>query len=353
MSKSDSRRHDRFFRATFSVPAVAQEYIEYFLPKELSQSLDPSTLHLQKESFLDEDMKEHLADVVYRCGSSKKEWEFTLLFEHKSYPPRFLWLQLLRYQANAYYSQTLEPGFQKKFRPVLLVVIYHGPKKWKEREIEGDFDGLNDLVRGLLPRVRFILSDLNNYSEEDLLQKGDLLRSLTLSMKLSREESVVKKLDLILEGMDPEKSASNETVKYLYRQVLLYLRAGVTNKNNFMSAIKKLNQSKQEKFVSIYELMFQDVEADAIKKGRQEGIREGLGKGIEQGIEQGMAVGKMKGKTEGSLEKAFEVFRRGLEAGLELSLVTELTGISPQQAQAWKAMLDRDPGAKWKAEDLG
>ena len=93
-----SNPHDRYFREIFSDPVVAQDLLRNYLPSQVVESLDLTTLVLQKESFIDEDLRQHFTDLLYtvqqRNGAPAQVY---ILFEHKSYPDRLTSFQLLRY----------------------------------------------------------------------------------------------------------------------------------------------------------------------------------------------------------------------------------------------------------------
>ncbi len=49
--------HDKFFRSTFGQVKVASNFLSNYLPKDLVNIIDMSTLEPQKESFLDEGLR--------------------------------------------------------------------------------------------------------------------------------------------------------------------------------------------------------------------------------------------------------------------------------------------------------
>ena len=93
--------HDKLFKAVFSEPDVVASLIEDLFPPELAQNLDTSTLVLANGSFVDEELAEHFADLVFNCQTTDKTpFQLALLLEHKSYTDANIHLQLLRYDIS-------------------------------------------------------------------------------------------------------------------------------------------------------------------------------------------------------------------------------------------------------------
>ena len=59
--------HDRFFKETFSRRRVVAALVDELLPQALRQRLNTDTLDLTNASFVDEELGEHWADLVYEC----------------------------------------------------------------------------------------------------------------------------------------------------------------------------------------------------------------------------------------------------------------------------------------------
>jgi hypothetical protein len=57
--------HDRFFKAVFGRTEVAAEFLERYLPAEVAATVDWATLRPEKETFLDPQLTQHPADLLY------------------------------------------------------------------------------------------------------------------------------------------------------------------------------------------------------------------------------------------------------------------------------------------------
>ena len=90
---------DKFFKAVFSVTENAIDYISKELPTDVVNRLNFDTLKLEKESFIDEKLKDTFADLIYSVKlKSDKEIKISLLFEHKTLQPQ---ASGIRHQASS------------------------------------------------------------------------------------------------------------------------------------------------------------------------------------------------------------------------------------------------------------
>jgi predicted transposase/invertase (TIGR01784 family) len=72
--------HDRFFKAVFGRTEVAAEFLEQYLPAEVAATVDWATLRAEKESFLDPQLTQHPADLLYPANSSYPRRRVSMLF---------------------------------------------------------------------------------------------------------------------------------------------------------------------------------------------------------------------------------------------------------------------------------
>lgn len=57
--------HDAFFKQYLSQPAVARDFLQQYLPADLTALLDLSQLRLEKDSFVDEKLRSYFSDLIY------------------------------------------------------------------------------------------------------------------------------------------------------------------------------------------------------------------------------------------------------------------------------------------------
>lgn len=68
--------HDKLFRHSLSLPKVARQFLEAWMPPEFLRLVNWSTLSVQKVSGTDESLKELREDVVYRIEVKGRPMHF-------------------------------------------------------------------------------------------------------------------------------------------------------------------------------------------------------------------------------------------------------------------------------------
>lgn len=124
--------HDAFAKAVMSNIENARDFFNGVLPAELKQAVDLSALQEEKDSYIDETLSEYYSDIVYSCRYRENTVKLVLLFEHKSYLPKYPHFQVLRYKLNIW------QWHEKNRKPppaVIPVVLYHGTEKWAKRQL--------------------------------------------------------------------------------------------------------------------------------------------------------------------------------------------------------------------------
>ena len=122
--------HDKFFKETFSRLEIARDFVLHYVPPEITALLDPETLEISKDSFVDEELKERFSDLLYQVDLKKKGSVFIyLLFEHKSYSDPEVALYLLMYMVRIW-MQYLKQEKKRPLPTILPLVVYHGKTQW-------------------------------------------------------------------------------------------------------------------------------------------------------------------------------------------------------------------------------
>lgn len=97
---------------------LARDFLLQFLPAELREQLDLSTLAHDKSTFVNPALKEAFTDSVFSVKLRKggeKECLISILVEHKSYADDLAAFQILHYLAQGYHQQ-LKDGQKRGFR---------------------------------------------------------------------------------------------------------------------------------------------------------------------------------------------------------------------------------------------
>ncbi len=140
--------------------------------------LEPGSLTITKDSFIDEALAEHYSDLLYRVQlKAGKEAYVYLLFEHKSAPAPRVALDLLRYLVRIW-DFLGKRGAKTQLPAILPLVIYHGKARWR---IARSFSRLIDapeVFKPYIPDFTYLLTDLSHLSDEKI--KGEVILRMGL-----------------------------------------------------------------------------------------------------------------------------------------------------------------------------
>ena len=296
-----SKPHDRFFRETFSHPDVSSDFLNNYLPPEVIRHIDLQSLELIKDSFIDNELRDHFSDILckVRLFSGDHAYVYTLL-EHKSWPDALVAFQILRYMTRIWEQDFRNYEAEKKkknkkvkkpkselFRPILIipVVIYHGQLKWN---IAKNFSSLFDCAHELkfcIPDFSYILCDISCYKDEEI--RGILmLRISLLLMKYIFREDLADRLPEVL-SLFQELINQTSGVEYL-KTVLTYLVRGtdkVSEEELSRALASALNSKGDELMATLAEKWIKEGEKKGEKKGLIKGEKKALLESIEAGLE--------------------------------------------------------------------
>ena len=93
-------RHDAVFRKSMENPIVAKEIFNAHLPVEVKSLINTDTLKLEKESFVEKNLKAKISDVLFSVKTEAGDAYLYLLLEHQSSPDHWMALRLFRYMIN-------------------------------------------------------------------------------------------------------------------------------------------------------------------------------------------------------------------------------------------------------------
>jgi predicted transposase/invertase (TIGR01784 family) len=152
--------YDAVFRTAFSQPESARELALNVLPGDYAARLAGAAITVEPETLIDPELAAYQSDILIRAESPEDSrkgaspWYLYVLFEHKSYPDRWVSLQLLRYVAAVYAKQPA--AVSGKLAEVVPVVIYHGTQEWRYPLEFADLVGSADSPAGKPPQSEHV-----------------------------------------------------------------------------------------------------------------------------------------------------------------------------------------------------
>ncbi|MBS0421599.1 MAG: Rpn family recombination-promoting nuclease/putative transposase [Proteobacteria bacterium] len=191
--------HDAFFKQVLGDPELAGRFLREHLPAAVVEQLGPEMPEPLPASFVDEELRQHHSDLLFRLRLKAGGDAFAyLLLEHKSSCDDGTRLQLLRYVVRLLTTLYEQNGGTLPLPPVVSVVAHQGPGEWTAScEFADLFGDVSPTLRPYLPSFRHSLVDLPAIADENLSTMARL-RALLKALKYARRPESPERLDIIL-----------------------------------------------------------------------------------------------------------------------------------------------------------
>lgn len=317
--------HDHYFRSSMSDLRVAKEFFQTHLPESILSIIDLNALRLQKASFVDENLRELMADMLYAVNFNQELGYLYVLVEHQS-PDRLMAFRLRRYIFRIM-SEHLKKKKTTTLPIVIPLVFYNGKKPYPYSTDVFDLFGEHKALARETLLQPFHLIDVTQIPDEDLkkLQWAGVMEFVQKHIFDKDFIPILKELAPLLRNLEVinEKDYLFSTMTYIFE----------TNVADTKEAAKIIRQSMSKSTGE--ELM---TWAEQLKnEGFQEGLFEGEMKGHDRGRFEGMLEGKLEGKQEGKLEGKLEekqnIAKKLLQQGIDVNLIVAVTGLMPEELE--------------------
>jgi predicted transposase/invertase (TIGR01784 family) len=259
--KTTINPHDNFFKVAFSTLEVVEGYLQAFLPKELVEKIQISSLEQDNTVYVTSSLKSYFSDVVWQCVYGEKtQIKIAFLFEHKSFQPQYPHLQLLRYQLEVWQKNM---DNHQALMPIIPIIVYHNKeeKAWVKKDFYEYFEGVDENLKKFLPSFDYKLTDLTQYSDEQIFsfQQSLLVKSLLTLRFGSKADWVLSHFKLLFVAIE-----NDEATEYL-RNFFFAQFVYVMNNNDFEKS--EINNIVEQLPNSTTMTAYQIIENQGIEKG--------------------------------------------------------------------------------------
>lgn len=303
--------HDKFFKKTFGDVAIAKDFLNNYLPQSIREIIDIKTLEPQKDSYIDEDLKESFSDLLFKTDINSREGYLYLLFEHKSYPSQDIAFQLLKYMVRIWDTKIKEAG---QLPIIIPLVIYHGKDSWNVEPTLGKiilgYDDLPQDVRVLVPNYKHLLYDFSRFTDEEI--KGEIRNKIAMMiMRDIQKKGINAILEILFEASNLMEQFTDKKTGLEYFETLVKYVFGARSdfsKSDYNELVKKVETTYpegSEVIMTLAELF------------REEGMEKGMEKGMEVGAKQ----------------KVVEVVQNGIREGIEYKVIAKITGLPLEEIE--------------------
>ncbi|GAG97906.1 unnamed protein product [marine sediment metagenome] len=128
MTKNCPTPHDHFVRSAMVDIRISKDFLKQHLPESIKKIIDLDSLKPQKETFITDDLKEHIADMLYAVNFSGEEGYLYILVEHESSIETMMPWRLLKYMISIMDNHLKKTG-EKQLPIVYPILFYSGNKK--------------------------------------------------------------------------------------------------------------------------------------------------------------------------------------------------------------------------------
>ena len=300
--------HDAIFKHFLRHDAIARDFLQAHLPRELLAQCHLETLQLASGSFVEENLRASYSDILYALQTRDGPGYIYVLIEHQSTPDKLMPFRLMRYTLAAM-QQHLDAG-HSTLPLVIPMLFYHGsisPWPYRMNWLEL-FD--NATLANRLYTQDFPLVDITVMPDSEIMahQRMAMLELLFKHIRQRDLASLQEQLGALLIENWLTPSQLEALIAYM-------LQAGsASHPEALLCTLAQYSPQHKEQLMTIAEWL------------AEEGRKKGIVQGIEQGIEQGEALGRR--------DEAQKIARNMLNAGLSAALVQQLTGLNADDLTA-------------------
>lgn len=280
---NNPRFRDSSSKIIFADNILSSQFLRDYADMEILRKIQPEDIEDVSERYVPLYSTERNSDTVKRVDISKylpqqdvRPLKLPLyiisLVEHKTQVEYNVIMQLLRYMVHIWedYEKEMEkmhPGISKRkefqYPPILPIVYYEGTDRWTASTDLADRIFCGKLLDKYLPHFRYQLVTLQDYSNEELLAKGDEISLAMLINKIQTFEDLSAFTGL------PEKqleSILKDTPEYLLGTLTDILRALLYHmnlpENEVEGAVAKIKERKMG-------LLFENAKLDIQEERRK------------------------------------------------------------------------------------
>ena len=199
------KEKDKSFKVLFEVKDQFIQLLKTYIKDDWVKETRKGNIELVDKEFTTINLEERRADVVYKIKLKQQEIYFFLL-EFQSSVDKMMPFRLYEYMLELYrkYKQS------DKLPMVIPCVLYTGNTKWNVGDMKTLFNVRKELER-YIPNFEYILIDVNNYTDEELIKTSNLISSVFFLSKSKDEFDVIDRINKLLKmvkKLKPEEQKS-------------------------------------------------------------------------------------------------------------------------------------------------
>lgn len=297
--------HDSLIKKAMESPITARELLSEYLPAEFKDFINLDTLKIEKESFIEDDLKTKFSDIVYSAKTNDEKQQDALIYcllEHQSSPDYWIALRLWKYSLLLLERHAKD---KNKLPVILPLVLYNGQQKYSTPLNLWDLFTHPELAKGAMTN-NYNLIDLNAMSDDDINYEKHL-SFLLYTMKHIYDRDL---LNMLKEAMSKCTKALiiDKGKDYVHTKLIFWY----TN-----SKIPEKNKQLLEQLI-----------VDNLPKQDTEGIMRSI---ADSYIDQGINIGKNEGIAIGEAIGVEKTALNMLKQKVDIKFIASVTGLSQEK----------------------
>ena len=226
-----------------------------FINKVLKTNFKEKEIEKYTSSFINKIFQNREADIVYKT----KNRNIFILIEHQTKIDKKMQIRLLEYSTEIMESAIEDKKYKTEPR-VIPIVLYTGKTKWNVNEDTKVSQQLFEEVK--IIDGKFNLIDINNFSEEELIEDDIFITKMMLVEKCKDTEKIAETLYKITKIIKEEdKTTFKKIIKEIWAE-----KIGTENTNKILKKLDKGDDS----MLAVIE-MIREENQRYINIGRKEG----------------------------------------------------------------------------------
>ncbi len=275
--------HDRYVRQAFSHMPLVREFLEHHLPSEVLKRIDLSGLAPVKDSFVEDNLRQKTADLLYTVPFRNSPGYMYILIEHTSSShPR------TPFRVFQYTDKIMEQHMRRNKSNILPIVypivFYTGERPFRHSTDIFDMFGDEKKLARFIYSKSISLIDLNHISNAEL-ESFQYFQALGLVMKYIRSPKLLSSFQKALRVLDKLPGTNAEDIGYLQSTVsYIWEAAAAENFDPFAKMIRTTLNEKGELFMTIAEMLRQEGREEGEKRGEHKRSKTIAGNLLDMGL---------------------------------------------------------------------
>jgi Putative transposase, YhgA-like len=280
--------HDRSYKLIFSNPEMIRDLFIGFIDEPWVADVDFSTLERESNSYVTDDLRERMDDIIWRVKIKGQPVYVVILLEFQSKVDPFMALRIMGYLALLYQdiiaADRLLPN--GNLPPVFPIVLYNGRATWRaKRNVDELIEQFPGGLLAYMPHLRYFLLEIGEVDESAPFLLKNLAAALVRLEKSRDPQMMIETIRELTDWLtSPARTRLRRSFTVWIRRVLLPSRLpGVTS--------VEIGNILEEK------TMLAERISEWTTQWRAEGLQQGLQQGMQQGLQQGMSTGMLQGQS--------------------------------------------------------